>query len=464
MELGEIHGPALAAGGGRRQRIREELRAVAGLALPVVVVQLGMMTMGVVDAAMLGRVSARALAASALGNAYGFSLLMGAAGILMAIDPLVSQAHGAGDRRAVGAHLQRALLLAAVLTVPVSLVMGNSRGVLLALGQGALVDDATAYLRGILPGNLAFLVFVVLRQTLQAMSVVRPAVVAIVAGNLVNLVGNYALIFGRLGAPALGVAGAAYATAIGRWALVLTLAWAARPVLARCWQGWTREALDLRAHWRQLAIGVPIGVHLALELWVFTTVALLMGRLGVSELAGHQIALTLAAFSYMVPMGIAAAATTRVGNAIGRGDMPAARQSAAACLALGAGVMVLFALAFHFAPRLLAALFTGDPAVIAMGASLIPIAAVFQVFDGTQAVGAGVLRGAADTRVPAIIVFVAYWLVGLPLGAWLAARAGLGPPGLRWGLTLGLATVAVLLVARIVQRFRGHITRVEAVA
>lgn len=444
--------------------VRAELAAVVRLALPVVVVQLGMMVIGVAETAMLGRVSGPALAAGALGNAYGFSLLMGAAGIVMALDPLVAQAHGAGESRAVGAHLQRGLVLAAALSVPLALLMGYARGPLLLLGQPPeLVEGASAYLRGLIPGNIAFLVFVALRQTLQAMSVVRPAVVAIAIGNLVNLAASYALIFGRLGAPALGVVGAARAVSIGRWALALALLWAARPALAGVWHGFTREALDLRAHWQQLGIGVPIGIHLSLELWVFTAVALLMGRLGVHELDGHQVALTLAAVTYMVPFGIAAAAATRVGNAIGRRDMPGARRAAVLCLALGAGVMALCGLAFHFAPRLLASLFTDDPAIVAMGASLIPIAAVFQVFDGTQAVGAGVLRGAGDTRVPAAIALVGFWLAGLPLGAWLGLRAGLGPRGLWWGLTAGLATVALLLLLRIRQRFRGSIERVERV-
>jgi MATE family multidrug resistance protein len=162
----------------------------------------------------------------------------------------------------------------------------------------------------------------------------------------------------------------------------------------------------------------------------------------------------------MVPAGVGAAATTRVGNAIGRGDMPGARRAAAVCLFLGAGVMGLFGLLFAFAPHLLASLYSKDPGVLAMGAALIPIAAAFQVFDGVQVVSAGVLRGSADTHVPAIVALVGYWVLGLPLGALLAFRLGLGPRGLWWGLTLGIVIVAVLLLARIARRFRGNIVRV----
>jgi MATE family multidrug resistance protein len=448
----------------RRARLQEELGAVVRLALPVVAVQLGLMFMGVVDTMMLGRVSAAALAAGALGNSLSFSLLIGAVGILMAIDPLVSQAHGAEDRAAIGAHLERGLVLALVLAVPLSLLLWNVKTVLSHLGQPpALVAGATAFVRGIVPGVVPFLVFIVLRQMLQAMGIVRPAVVAMLVGNLVNFAGDYVLIFGHFGAPALGVAGSAYATAIGRWIMLATLILSARKALAPYFQGFTRHAFAWRAHGQHLQLGVPIGVHDSLELWVFATVALLMGRLGVHELAGHQIALNLAALSYMVPAGVAAAASTRVGNAIGRGDMPGARRAAAVCLVLGAGVMGLFGLLFALAPRLLAGLYSEDPRVLAMAATLLPVAGAFQVFDGVQVVGAGALRGAADTRFAAVVALVGYWVLGLPLGAYLAFRLGQGPRGLWWGLTLGLAFVAILLLARIVRRFRGQISRVGAV-
>ncbi|MEA2691078.1 MAG: multidrug resistance protein family, partial [Acidobacteriota bacterium] len=457
----EEHG---GAGVSRRIGLGVELSAVVRLALPVVAVQLGLMLMGVVDAMMLGRVSAQALAAGALGDSLSFSLLVGAMGILMAIDPLVSQAHGAEDREAIAAHLERGLVLALALAVPLSLLLWNARTFLSRLGEpAALVLGGTAFIRGSVPGVVPFLLFVVLRQTLQAMGIVRPAVVAMLVGNLVNFVGDYVLIFGHFGAPALGVAGSAYATSIGRWIMLMVLAFSSRKVLAPYFRGFTRQAFAWRAHGHHLQLGVPIGVHNSLELSVFAAVALLMGRLGVHELAGHQIALNLAAISYMVPAGVSAAASTRVGNAIGREDMPGARRAAVVCLLLGAGVMSLSGLLFALAPRFLAGLYSPDPGVLAMGAALIPVAAAFQVFDGVQVVGAGVLRGAADTRFAAIVALVGYWVLGLPLGAVFAFRFGHGPRGLWWGLTLGLAIVAVLLLARIVRRFRGHIARVGGV-
>jgi MATE family multidrug resistance protein len=445
----------------RLARLGRELGPVVRLALPVVAVQLGLMFMGVVDTMMLGRVSARALAAGALGDAVSFTLLVGAMGILMAIDPLVAQAHGAEDREAIAAHLERGLVLALALSVPLMLFFWNVRPFLTLLGEPAgLVEGGTAFIRGSVVGVVPFLLFVVLRQTIQAMDIVRPAVVAMLVGNLVNFLGDYVLIFGHFGVPALGVAGSAYATSIGRWIMLAALIFSSRKVLEPYFRGFTSNAFAWRAHGHQLKLGMPIGAHHALELSIFTTVALLMGRLGVNELAGHQITLNLSAVSFMVPMGVGAAASTRVGNAIGRGDMPGARRAAVVCLGLGAGVMSLFGLLFALAPRFLASLYSADPGVLAVGAALIPIAAAFQVFDGVQVVGAGILRGSADTRVPAIVALVGYWILGLPLGVLLTFRLGWGPRGLWWGLTLGIVIVALLLLARIARRFRGNIARV----
>jgi MATE family multidrug resistance protein len=447
----------------RFDRLRDEISAAVRLAVPVAAVQLGLMLMGVVDTMMLGHLSAVALAAGALAHLVTFCVLVLCQGILTALDPLVSQAHGARDPQAVGHYLQRGMVMAAVLTVPFCLVVWDMSGLFRLAGQPeAVIPAAAAYARAIGWGSLPFFLFLVLRQTLQAMSVVRPAMMAIVAGNLVNLLCNYLLIFGHFGAPALGVPGSAYSTSIARWVMFLYLLAASRHRLAAYWQGFTREAVAIRGHLMMLRIGVPIGLHYSVELLLYALVALLMGRMGVTELGANQIAFNLASLSFMVPLGISGAAATRVGNAIGRGDMPGARLAAAASLLLGGGVMLVFAALFAVFPEPLARLYTQDPAVIAVAAALLPIAAVFQIFDGTQVVGSGVLRGSADTTFPAGIALVSFWLLGLPAGWALAFRAGLGARGLWWGLTIGLATVAMLFVARIAFRFRGEIRRVES--
>jgi MATE family multidrug resistance protein len=441
--------------------VRAELAASVRLALPVVAVQLGLMLMGAVDTAMLGHLSAGALAAGAIGHIVSFSMLIFGTGSLSALDPLISQAWGAGDLRAIGGHLQRGILLAAVLSLPISLGMWDLRHFLALLGQApAVAADATLYTRALVWGNLPYLLFIVLRQALLAMGIVAPAASAIAFGNVVNAAANYCFIFGHGGAPALGLVGSAWATSAGRWSMFLWLLVGARRALVPVWRGFTREAVELARHLRLLRIGLPIGVHQCLELSLFLFVALLMGRLGIAALAGHQIAINLASLSFMVPLGISGAAATRVGHAIGRGDMPGARRTAAVCLVLGAGVMTLFAAAFALFPRVLAGLYSADPAVVGLAAVLLPIAAVFQVFDGTQVVSAGILRGAADTTLPAAMALLGYLLLGLPIGWYLGFVAGHGPRGLWWGLTAGLAIVATLFVSRIVWRFRGELARV----
>lgn len=448
-----------------RAAFRTELAAAARLAAPVVVSQLGIMLMGVIDTMMLGHLSAQALAAGGLGHLVTIIGMMLGYGILAALDPLVSQAYGAQDGAAIGGHLQRGLTMALAITVPFTLLLLDVAPFLRLLGQPAAVSrDAAAFVRGILWGILPYLLFVVLRQTLQAMHVVRPAALAIAFGNLSNVLFNWILIFGHLGAPALGVRGSAFSTSISRWLMLLYLVIAGRRHLAPYWQGFTAEAATWRKYLLMLRIGLPIALHNTLEILIFATAALLIGQIGVTAFAGHQIAINLASLTYMVPLGISSAAATLVGNAIGRRDPEGARRSAAACLLMGVGAMLAFAVLFVLLPGPLARLYTPDPAVIAMVLALLPIAAAFQVFDGLQVVSAGVLRGAADTTFPAVMALIGYWVIGLPVGWTLAFHAGLGARGLWWGLTVGLAAVAVLLLLRIVLRFRGPLTRVGAEA
>jgi MATE family multidrug resistance protein len=447
-----------------RQELRRELRGVVSLAAPVVVVQLGTMLMGTVDTMMLGRVSEQALAAGALGHAVGTALVVLGIGVLMAMDPLAAQAFGAGDQDGMAAQLLRGTVLALVLALPISLALALIGGHLDLLGQQPELQElAGSYVRWLVPGVAPFLLFWVLRQFLQARSLVRPAVFAIVVANLFNVVADWALIFGHLGLPRLEVKGSAMATSSSRWVLFLALLFAAQPLLRPYWLRARRAAVTLRGLWQMLKIGIPVSVQVGLEFFVFTTVALMMGNLGARELAAHQIAINLASLSFMVPFGIAGAAATRVGNAIGRGDSEGARRSAAVSLIVGGGVMLIFGALFRLLPSSLARLYTNEPEVIALAALLIPIAGLFQVVDGTQVVGAGILRGAADTRFPALTAFIGFWLVGLPFGSWLTYGRGMGPQGLWWGLTAGLATVALLLVLRIRVRFRRDLAAVERV-
>ena len=440
---------------------RGELVSLLRLALPVVVVQVGLMAMGVVDSIMVGHVSPTALASVAVGNLYFFGFAVFGMGVLMALDPVVAQAVGARDERAIGRAVQRGLLLAVALSVPTSCLLLTARPVLTWLGEPApIIPDAVRFARIMIPGVLPFYAFVVCRQSLQAMGHMRPIVLAIVLSNVLNAVLDWILIYGHLGAPAMGVPGSAWATTTSRWVMAVLL-----PALA--WPELRGHLLPLRpgiAEWRPLVrmlmIGVPIGLQYALEWGVFGTVLLLMGRIGTVAVAAHQIAINVASLTFMVPLGISAAATVLVGHSVGRADPGAARRFAGGALAAGVAFMAAMALLFTLFPEAIARIYSQDAAVIALASTLLPIAGAFQIFDGTQVVSIGILRGLADTRAPFVIAVLGFWLLGFPVSLWLGFRTTLGPAGLWWGLVVGLAAVAVLLVLRTRARFRRRITRV----
>jgi MATE family multidrug resistance protein len=430
--------------------IGRELRELLGLAAPVVVVQVGLMAMGVVDTIMVGHVSSDALAAVALGNLYFFLLCIFGMGVLMALDPVVAQAVGAVDATGIARGLQRGLVLAALLTVPTTLILLGADRVLAALGQPeSIIPIASGFVGASLPGVLPFYVFVVLRQTMQAMGLLRPIVGTILAANVLNLALNWLLVFGHGGLPALGAVGSGWASTITRWVMAAGLWALAWPALKPYLSPWRPESLAPAPLLRMFRLGMPIGGQMLLEIGVFSVIALFMGRLGPIPLAGHQVAINLASLTFMVPLGVSAAAAVLVGRAIGRGNPVEVRHAALLSLACGAGFMVLSALVLLALPRAIASLYTNDPAVIAMAAILIPLAGIFQVFDGIQVVSAGVLRGMGDTKAPLIVNLLGFWLIGLPVSLFLGFRLRGGPAGLWWGLVVGLVAVALFLLFRV---------------
>jgi MATE family multidrug resistance protein len=420
------------------------------LALPVAAVQLGIMAMGVTDTIMVGHVSPAALASTALGNLYFFIAGIFGQGTLMALDPVVSQAVGARDEEAITRALQRGLLLALALTIVTCATFIPVRAVLGLLDQPAeVIPDAATYVHIAIPGVFPFYAFIVFRQSLQALGRVAPVLWTVLAANLLNAGLNWVFIFGNLGSPAMGVGGASLATSIGRWAMALVLLAIAANDLRHRLTPWRAESGSIAPLMRMLRLGIPIGVQYLLEYGAFAAAALLMGVLGTTQMAAHQIAINLASFTFMVPLGVSTATAVMVGHAIGAGDEAQARRSAIAGMMSGTAFMCLSALAFRLFPGALARAYTGDATVVALAATLIPIAGVFQVFDGVQAVAAGVLRGIGDTHAPAIINVVGFWLIGLPVSWWLAFREGGGAVGLWWGIVVGLGAVALILLARV---------------
>lgn len=440
---------------------RADFGALLRLAGPLVLIQVGTMLMGVVDTIMVGQVSPAALASAALGNMYFFAISIFGMGVLFALDPIIAQALGARDELAVRRGLQRGLVLSVVLTVPITLALLTAGPVLVLVNQPPeVIPDAAGYVYRNALSVWPFYVFVVMRQTLQAHHRVLPIGITIVIANVVNVGLNYAWIYGNFGFPAMGVIGSAWATMASRWlmaVLLLALGWRTlRPYLRPV----APNLLDLQPLVRMLKLGLPIGAQMMLEGGAFNVMALLMGWLGVVQVAAHQIALNLASLTFMVPLGVSSAAAVIVGHAVGRGDAEGVRRSTVASLAVGAGFMLCTGALFIGVPEPLAGLYTQDAMVIALAALLLPLAGLFQVFDGLQVVAIGLLRGLGDTRMPMIINVIGFWCIGMPVSLWLGFGLDYGAVGLWWGLVVGLVIVAAFLIARVRQREHHGLARI----
>ncbi|MBA2319900.1 MAG: MATE family efflux transporter [Deltaproteobacteria bacterium] len=424
-----------------------EVRQQVRLAWPVVLGQVGLIAMNVEDLLIVGRLGEAATATVGLAHTWGFATLALGIGACAGIDPLVSQAWGAGDRQAAVRALLRGAVVVGVLCLPIMAVHWWSAPFLTAASQPpAIVPAAAAYCRVLAVGAPPFFAFQLLRQFLQGSGRMRAATWAIAVGNAANIGLAWTLVHGLGPIPGYGPIGSAWATVVVRWIMAFVLLAAAWPVIRADWP-------DLRGVFRPrvlaavAALTLPVGVQVALEVWAFNVASFMAGWLGETATAAHTVGLSLASTSFMIPLGISAAAATRVGNLVGARApwMRAARVA----VALGASSMLASAFVYAMFPVALASLYNPDPAVVAAAAAVLPIAALFQVFDGTQAVGFGVLRGLGDTRLPMLANVIGYGLIGLPIGGLLAFGLGWGLPGVWLGLTVGLATVALMLLVRI---------------
>jgi MATE family multidrug resistance protein len=429
--------------------IRGELRPMLALAAPVVMAELGWVTMGIVDTIMVGSLGAGAIGAVGLASMLFVAVAVFAMGLLLGLDPLVAQAFGA--RRLDECHrwLVDGLWLSALAAPPMIAIVFAMNA---TMGWWGLPPDvlvlAQPYLAILAWSLVPLLAYVAFRRYLQAMNLVRPVMFALVAANLVNAAANWVLIGGHLGAPAMGVRGSAYATLAARifmaaWLLLVIVRHEAHvtPNLRD-----TPFAFDGSRVRQLFVLGIPAAGQTVLEVGVFTAATALAGRVSSDALAAHQIALNLAALTFMVPLGIASAAAVRVGQAIGRHDRRAAIAAGWTAIGLGVGFMAVAAATFLLIPRFLIRLFTPDPAVLEVGVSLLFVAAAFQLFDGLQGVTTGALRGLADTRTAMMWNLAGHWVVGLPLAYVLCFRFRLGVVGLWWGLSAGLTICGVALL------------------
>ena len=420
------------------------------LAAPVVIAELGWVTMQIVDTLMVGRLGPDAIGAVGLATSLFIAVGVFAMGLLLGLDPLVAQAFGAGRIDECHEWLVAGVWLAILASPPIVGAVFVINATLPAWGlPPGVVELAQPYLVILAWSLPPLLLYVAFRRYIQAMNIVRPITVTLIAANVVNAITNWVFIFGNFGAPALGVRGAAYATLASRVlmvaALFVVIVRRERFTIPRLAD--TPLGLDLARVWRLVRLGLPAGSQMVLEVGVFAAASALAGRVSSNALAAHQIALNMAAVTFMVPYGISAAAAVRVGQAVGRRDPEGAMRAGWTAIAIGVGFMATAAFVFLAVPGLLIRAFTPDPGVAEIGIALLFVAAVFQLFDGVQGVTTGALRGLGDTKTAMLWNLAGHWVIGLPLGYLLCFRWGYGVVGLWWGLSSGLIICGVGLLA-----------------
>ncbi len=424
------------------------------LSIPTIVGQLGQVMLGVIDATFAGRLSVHALDAVTLGNAWQMGTMMPLAGVVIGFGPLVSQAHGAGRGDEVARALQRALVIAGVLSLAVMMSWLYTAEGLALLGQDPEISRVAAeYVRAQLFGAPCYLLYSALSTYLSSRGIARIGIIAMVIANLFNAFATWALMFGHLGFPALGVRGAAFAT--GSTDLLLLCVTALLLVRYRLHRdartSWTRGVLTGEVLARQFALGVPSGITLALELWAFQLGTILAGRIDSVALGAHAIALNLASLSFIVPLGFSIGTSTHVGQLIGAGEQERAQRAALVALKLLAGYALFAGGLFVLAREHLPWLYSRDPAVVRAVASVLPIAGAFQLFDGLQAAGSGILRGMGKPQVTALFNLVGYFAIGIPLASYLGLHTSLGLRGIWIGYAVGLFVVATGLVGSVLR-------------
>lgn len=437
--------------------MRHEFWPMLRLATPVVVAELGWTAMSTVDTLMVGRLSAEAIGAVSLGSAIFLGVTMFGMGLLLGLDALISQAYGAGRLGDCHRSLIHGIYAAVILTLPLTAVLVTVMRALPEFGINPAVLELTLpYLRPVTWSLLPLLLYAASRRFLQATGHESSVMVVLVTANVVNALTNWGLVFGKWGLPELGVVGAGWATLVSRFFMAVVLLGAIVVFEWRNPRGLFQTPLGVE--WSRLrelfALGLPAAFHITLEMGLFSVATVLAGGLDAASLAAHQIALSVAATTFMVPLGVSSAGAVRVGHAIGAGDRDGVVHGGWMAIVLGVAFMGLAASVLFVLPKQIIGLFTSDAEVLSVGVSLLYIAAFFQLFDGLQVVTAGVLRGLGDTRTPMVAGLFGYWLLGLPTGYLLCFRFERGVSGLWIGMLVGLLTVGVVLLAAWVRHLK----------
>ncbi|MBD2598493.1 MATE family efflux transporter [Nostoc spongiaeforme FACHB-130] len=439
-------------------RLISEVKQCLLLAVPLAAAQLAQSATGFVDTVMMGWLGSQTIASGGLGAAIFIFCLMITTGIITAISPLVAEAYGAGKPEQVGQIVRQGLRISLLLGIPITVLLWYGSNLLVLLGQDVNAAAlAQTYLRAIAWGFIPALGFAVFKSFLSALSQPQLVMVTVVLGTLLNITANYVLMFGKFGLPALGLAGIGWASTLSLWSMFITLAiyifsqrrFAVYKIFH--FSSITHfSQQNRRIVWEIFQIGLPIGGLVAVEAGLFTVVTFIIGQLGTTALAAHQIALQTASMSFQMVLGVSFATTVRVGQLAGEKDLRGVRLAGYVGIALGALSMAIAALIFWLVPKLIVSLYldTNNPNnqdVVNLAIKLLAVAAIFQIVDGIQVTASGALRGLKDTRIPLLIGIFAYWCVGLFMGYALGIWFDYGTIGLWWGLAIGLASAAIVL-------------------
>ncbi len=435
----------------RASGVRADARAILRLGLPLLVANLAVAGMSLADTVMSGQLGADALAAVAVGSSYYSVFLVIGLGTMTALSPLVAHAYGGGHMDLVGGYARQGAWIGVGLAVLLLLGLAVVRPVLTLIGiDPRVVPEAVGYVHAIAAGIPGLLGFQALRAVSEGLGRTRPMMTVALAGLAANIFGNWIFMYGHFGMPALGAVGTGVATALVQWIMFgFMLLHVLRHRVYRPYALFGRRERPDRGRIREiLALGIPIGGSMVAESALFSAAGLMMGTLGETTVAAHQIALNYAAFMFMVPVSMHSATTIHVGHALGRGARIDARRAGFVGIGLCALLMVGSALALSVANDAIAAMYTHDLPVRSLAARLLLLAGVFQVSDGLQVGAMGALRGFKDARWPLGITICSYWAVGFPLAFWGGIVQGGGPVSVWWGLIAGLTVSAVLLNLR----------------
>jgi MATE family multidrug resistance protein len=433
------------------REIGQEFRPMLRLAMPLALTELGWLAMSFVDTVMVGRLpdSATAIGAVSLGSSLFYSIGVFGSGTMLGMDTLIAQAYGARRLEECHRTMWNSLYMACAISPLLMAFLLATVPLFPRIGLAPeLVAQTVPFLKALLWSTLPLVLYFALRRYLQAMHIVKPVVFALVSANLVNLAGNWALVYGHWGFRARGVPGSGWSTCVSRIYMVLVLALAAVYYDRKRGSGLWRASRRLEL-WRirkLLHLGLPAALQLLLEIGAFAVAAFIIGKLGAVPLAGHQIAINVASFTYMVPLGIGSAVAIRVGHAVGARDIHGAARAGWMALCLGASFMFCSGLTLFLFSHSIARVYTPEPEVVMAGASLLVVAAIFQLFDGLQVVATGALRGAGNTRIPMLVNLAGYWAIGLPLGTFLCFRLKMGATGMWVGLCVALVLIGIILV------------------